>query len=314
MKPNLLFMRVIRVRRRMERRRKHETCDHEAPRPSAVITPNLLAEADVERSDGTRREGRERAVLTTYAKQRRYRHLMTDVLSLLPHAKKDVKLDTKDERHVLNEVAEMKGCTSCMFFECRKFRDLYLWMAKTPAGPSVKFHVSNVYTMDELKLTGNHLKGSRPVLSFHSDFDREPHMILMKELFTQTFTTPKGHRKSKPFFDHVIQFSVADHRIWIRNYQVSLPADKKRPGLDTMSLVEVGPRLCLNPVKIFAGSFAGATLYENPHYVSPNAMRTDSKRLKSNRYGAKVKAKQRRKAHEAANRLDPDVLDHVFDE
>lgn len=298
----------------MERRRKHETCDHEAPRPSAVITPNLLAEADVERSDGTRREGRERTVLTTYAKQRRYRHLMTDVLSLLPHAKKDVKLDTKDERHVLNEVAEMKGCTSCMFFECRKFRDLYLWMAKTPAGPSVKFHVSNVYTMDELKLTGNHLKGSRPVLSFHPDFDREPHMVLMKELFTQTFTTPKGHRKSKPFFDHVIQFSVADHRIWIRNYQVSLPADKKRPGLDTMSLVEVGPRLCLNPVKIFAGSFAGATLYENPHYVSPNAMRTDSKRIKSNRYGAKVKAKQRRKAHEAANRLDPDVLDHVFDE
>jgi len=239
---------------------------------------------------------------------------MTDMLSLLPHSKKDVKLDTKDERQVLNEVAEMKGCTSCMFFECRKFRDLYLWMAKTPAGPSIKFHVSNVHTMDELKLTGNHLKGSRPVLSFHPDFDGEPQMKIMKEMFTQMFTTPKGHRKSKPFFDHVIQFSVADRRIWIRNYQVALPVEKKRPGLDTMSLVEVGPRLCLNPVKIFAGSFGGATLYENPHYVSPNEMRTDSKLLKSNRYGAKVKAKQRRKAHEAANRVDPDVLDHVFDE
>lgn len=39
--------------------------------------------------------------------------------------------------------------------------------------------------------------------------------------------------------------------------------------LDTGS-VQVGPRFCLNPIKIFAGSFGGPTLYENPFYVSPN--------------------------------------------
>jgi ribosome biogenesis protein BRX1 len=33
--------------------------------------------------------------------------------------------------------------------------------AKSPDGPTVKFLVLNVHTMDELKLTGNHLKGSR---------------------------------------------------------------------------------------------------------------------------------------------------------
>lgn len=42
---------------------------------------------------------------------------------------------------------------------------------------------------------------------------------------------------------------------------------------DAMSLVEVGPRVCLQPVKIFAGSFGGAVLYENPGYVSPNQVR-----------------------------------------
>ena len=33
---------------------------------------------------------------------------------------------------------------------------------------------------------------------------------------------------------------------------------------------QVGPRFCLNPIKIFGGSFGGPTLYENPFYVSPN--------------------------------------------
>ena len=34
--------------------------------------------------------------------------------------------------------------------------------------------------------------------------------------------------------------------------------------------VFVGPRFVLNPIKIFAGSFGGATLWANPDYQSPN--------------------------------------------
>lgn len=158
----------------------------------------------------------------------RFRHLMLDLVQLIPHAKKDSKLDTKSERNLINEVADMKvgggrgygmclclrwgvcgvwvggvrsmqggfgvalvagwgsaqgkaessiaqalqcaaglntppqtcarphpgplapsaaalpqGCTSVMFFEARKHKDLYLWLAKTPNGPSAKFHVTN---------------------------------------------------------------------------------------------------------------------------------------------------------------------------
>jgi len=36
-----------------------------------------------------------------------------------------------------------QGCTSAIFFEVRKKMDLYLWMAKTPDGPSAKFLVEN---------------------------------------------------------------------------------------------------------------------------------------------------------------------------
>jgi ribosome biogenesis protein BRX1 len=38
--------------------------------------------------------------------------------------------------------------------------------------------------MDELKMTGNCLKGSRPILSFDKNFESEPHLILIKEVFT----------------------------------------------------------------------------------------------------------------------------------
>lgn len=38
-----------------------------------------------------------------------------------------------------------------------------------------RFHVLNVHTMDELKLTGNSMLGSRPLLNFDAKFDQTPH-------------------------------------------------------------------------------------------------------------------------------------------
>lgn len=236
----------------------------------------------------------------------RFRHLMLDLMQLLPHSKKDAKLDTKSDRTIINEVADLKGCTSSIFFEARKHKDLYLWAAKSPSGPSVKFHVTNIHTMAELKLSGNHLKGSRPVLSFDAAFDQEPHFQLLKEILTHMFATPRRHQKVKPFFDHVLSFTVADGRIWLRNYQVLPDVDKKKPKADDLTLVEVGPRACLNPVRIFAGSFGGPVVYENATYVSPNAVRAALKKRAQGKYVDKVQSKAQRKAHVAANPLTVD--------
>lgn len=46
-------------------------------------------------------------------------------------------------------------------------------------------HVHNVHTMDELKMTGNCLKGSRGLLSFDKGFDDTAWGRLIKEVFTQ---------------------------------------------------------------------------------------------------------------------------------
>ncbi|KAL1361046.1 hypothetical protein HN51_006417 [Arachis hypogaea] len=275
---------------------------------------------DVELDDSPIFRNKEKVLVTCSRRINfRYRHLMLNVVSLLPHCKKDNKVESKESKGAtLNELVELKNCSSCLFFECRKGKDLYLWMAKCPNGPSVKFLVSAVHTMEELKLTGNHLKGSRPILTFSTNFEKDAHWRLLKEMLLQIFETPKDHRKAKPFHDHVFVFSIADDHIWFRNYQIDVPHNETdklpRGGLEQMNLVEVGPRFCLNPIKIFGGSFGGPTLYANPFYVSPNQVRALEKRKKSGKYAKKIKAKTRRKMHEMSNPLEPDEFADMWKE
>jgi ribosome biogenesis protein BRX1 len=152
---------------------------------------------------------------------------------------KDSKLDSKSQLHLLPELADLNNCNNTLYFEARRHEDLYLWAAKTPNGPSIKMHVQNVHTMDELKMTGNCLKGSRGLLSFDKAFEDTEWGKLTKEVFThvrlslqwkkknqliahcsQIFGVPSTARKSKPFIDHILTFSILDSKIWFRNFQV----------------------------------------------------------------------------------------------
>jgi len=48
----------------------------------------------------------------------RYRHLMLNLVSLMPHCKKDNKVESKETKGAtLNELVELKSCSSCLFFE-----------------------------------------------------------------------------------------------------------------------------------------------------------------------------------------------------
>ncbi|KAL6728718.1 hypothetical protein Aduo_010461 [Ancylostoma duodenale] len=206
----------------------------------------------------------------------RTRHLMNDIKVLMPHAKGDSKLDKQKSLVVINEIAEMKNCTKILYFESRKHKDVYLWMSNVDNGPSIKFLVHNMHTMMEMKMSGNCLKASRPILSFDSRFDEEPHLMLIKNALMQTFSTPNHHPRSQPFFDHVFSFSVTpDLKIWFRNFQI---VD------ETLQLQEIGPRFVLETIRIFAGSFDGAVLYDNPDYESPNAKRRAIKLASKGKY------------------------------
>jgi len=256
-------------------------------------------------------------VLASRGINSRYRHLMNDLINLLPHSKKDVKFDSKGTLYELNEVADMKNCNNIVFLECkRKRQDLFLWFAKTPNGPSIKFQATNVHTQDELKFSGNCLKGSRPLLFFDAGFDSQSHTRLIKEVFSQIFNTPHMHPKSKPFIDHMICFFLSeDGKIWFRNYQITEEylKDRLSRNKEEQVLVEIGPRFVLSPIKILAGSFCGAPIYENTAYVPPSVMRTIEKNKKAKRYVERIISQQEQLQRHIENKIEPDQLDKVFD-
>ena len=229
---------------------------------------------------------------------------MNNLRQLLPHSKSEVKVEAKDCSKEIDEICEMRNCNQCIFFENKKRRDLFCWISNVSTGPCAKFLVENVHTMEELKMTGNCLQGSRPLLSFDPRFDQTPHHQLLKELLTQAFVTPNHHPKSQPFLDHVLTFTIVDHRIWFRNYQI---VDEEG------AVAEIGPRFVLNPIKIFDGSFGGAVLWTNEHYVSPNDHRRSLKQQAQHKYKERVVARHGRAVRqaEAAGTAYSDVDPHV---
>lgn len=192
-------------------------------------------------------------VLSSRGVNHQDRHLMIDMRSIIPHSKKDCKFDKKDNLIALNEVAGLATCDKCLYFENRKGKVLFLWASNINGGPSAKFLVSGVHTMADIKLLGNSLKGSRPILSFDQHFEKIPHLSIIKELFVQIFNVPYKHPKSQPFVDRVITFSYLDGHIWFRHYQI----------IDRATMAEIGPRMILMPMLILSSSFHGKPLWAN---------------------------------------------------
>ncbi|KAI0815999.1 Brix-domain-containing protein [Trametes gibbosa] len=239
----------------------------------------------------------------------RMRHLMNDLEALLPHVKKDSKLDSKNHLNLLPELADLNNCNNALYFEARRHEDLYLWAAKTPNGPSIKMHVQNIHTMDELKMTGNCLKGSRGILSFSKELDETEWGKLTKEVFTHIFGVPPQARKAKPFIDHILTFSILDDKIWFRNFQVDCGKDPLQPnGPPQTSLVEIGPRFVLTPIRIFEGAFGGATVYSNPEFITPTAVRSALRREKGDKYGHRKHAQAERGLRKDRRKLGEDEL------
>ncbi|XP_012265209.2 ribosome biogenesis protein BRX1 homolog [Athalia rosae] len=233
----------------------------------------------------------------------RDRHLMEDIKHLMPHHRPESKMERSKNLQVVNEMCEMKNCNKAILFEGRKKRDLYMWLSNVPTGPCAKFLVENIYTMAELKMTGNCLKGSRPLLSFDENFNGKPQYSLLKELLTQIFGVPNQHPKSQPFFDHVYTFSILDNRIWFRNFQI-LTEDG--------ALAEIGPRFVLNPVKIFSSSFGGATLWNNPHYISPAKYRQSLTKKAAGKYLNRIEQKLVAEANKPEESYALNPLDEMF--
>jgi len=233
------------------------------------------------------------------------RHLINNLRDLLPHAKKENRFDSRKHMIEINEICETAGCNNCMYFE-KIGNSLYLWVVRAPHGPSLRFQLSNVHTMESLKLTGNCLKGSRPFVLFDSAFDTTPELKLCKELLQQAFGTPLGYAKSKPFIDHIFSFYYVDNKIWFRNYQI---VEQDMGKQVEVQLNEAGPRFVMTLERIQQSSFGGAVLYNRPQEIV-NGKRMKTEALKD-KFATNILATQHRKQQRYLNtHLPSEPLDN----
>uniref|UniRef100_A0A0G4GM05 Brix domain-containing protein n=1 Tax=Chromera velia CCMP2878 TaxID=1169474 RepID=A0A0G4GM05_9ALVE len=270
--------------------------------------PYLLAEADYLKTETKWRNKQRTLVFCSRGVSHRQRHLMSNLRELMPHHKVEAKWEKKQTVRDINEICEMKLCNNCIFLESRKGKELYMWVSRIPHGPSAKFQILNIHTMEELKMTGNCLRGSRPLLTFDKPFDELPELRLLRELFTQAFGTPRSHPKPAPFHDHVFSFLYLDGKIWFRHYQISPQTEDDRGDPKRQLLTEIGPRFVMDPIKIFEGSFGGETLYKNEDYLTPPQMRQAAASKYGSKYEARVNQVMSRQRHLKENEPTPDQL------
>jgi ribosome biogenesis protein BRX1 len=111
-------------------------------------------------------------------------------------------------------------------------------------------------------------------------------------------------------------------KIWVRNYQIlaesastakEANAQKKLTGhAHSTSLIEIGPRFILNPIRIFRGSFGGQTLYVNESFVNPNVIRSMKKKEEGDKYVRRKGAESKRKRRDEGIVVPMDPLSDVF--
>lgn len=240
----------------------------------------------------------------TYAKHRvllimsrgmnsRGRALFEDLKVLIPHNKQEPSFDTRGSFSDIKEIAASRNCDVCVFLECKHNVDLYLHIASVPHGPTVRFEVNNITGMEDYRFEGNCVKGSRPILSFDTEFEMNPHLDLTRELLKQAFSTPNLHPKSKPFIDRIMSFSSSQGEIMVRNYEVK----EEKSGKETEPvLTELGPRFSLRLVRISDGCFHGEPLWTDKSYVPSSATKQGIKVAAQAKFIKKIKEKEEREA------------------
>lgn len=227
---------------------------------AALRKMKQLKEGDIESAPVT--TGHKPVIMSCKGINHQVSMIHDDIVGMIPHAKKDSRIKQSDFVYI-DEMASDLHCDTVILFENRHRTqsEPYLWVARTPEGPSMSFYIKDTTSINALRTVGNCMKGSRPLLCFDPKFEDGSILSLAKKLFTRAFSVPYQDPRSKPFVDRTMSFCIENNHIIIRQYQIQ--------WLETPVLVEVGPRIKLLPTAIFAGVFKGKRIWKNEKFVGP---------------------------------------------
>jgi ribosome biogenesis protein BRX1 len=208
--------------------------------------------------------------------KRRQKFVARELVKIMSHAKTHSKIEIdQDVTAQIKKHCQKAKCENFMYFEVRKTNQ-YLWIGKSPSGPSAFLHVVDYNPLHKSKYTGNFMIASRTVFSFGPQFDVKPEYHLLKELLVDSLNVPKNYPRTQRYLEKVMAFELVDGLIYVRMFQI-----KKNESIKQgFELIESGPRMTLQLVKIFSETLGGNIFYENPNFKAPEAKKVEKKQKK----------------------------------
>ncbi|KAI5171973.1 ribosome biogenesis protein BRX1 [Nematocida sp. LUAm3] len=163
------------------------------------------------------------------------RLLLNDLEKLMPeHVVRDTKMKEKFSLDEVADLADMKDADNVFLIETRKKTPApILWaVTKEKTGNTkkeqydiMKFMMTGIYSMRELKFTGNPLSNSQMLTFFSKEFDQSAGMRRAKAILTKIFNTTKSTtgapEKPSDYTDKIAGFFLKEKQILVRFYHIA---------------------------------------------------------------------------------------------
>lgn len=159
--------------------------------------------------------------------------LLNDITSLLPeNILRDSKLKERFALSDIADMAEMRDADNVVILETRKKSPAPIFWAVAKMIDEkgnekfdvMKFIMTGVYNMTELKFAGNPLANTQMTTLFTHEFDESKGLRRARDIFTKIFNTtrktgeePKG---TVDYTDKIASFFILDKQIFVRFYHI----------------------------------------------------------------------------------------------
>jgi Brix domain len=170
------------------------------------------------------------------------RHLLNDIQSLLAGStERDSKLKTKFNLAEVLEVAELRGAENVLLIETRKREPLpYFWIVAKSAEKGcewdvMKFSITGIFTIQELKMPGNPFSCSQMITVFSGEFGRTEGWRRVKRALVRMFNstrTEAGRGPIEDCVDKVAAFFIVEGTVVARFYHLQrrIPSSSSEAG------------------------------------------------------------------------------------
>ncbi|KAI5188457.1 ribosome biogenesis protein BRX1 [Nematocida sp. AWRm77] len=182
------------------------------------------------------------------------RLLIKDLEALIPdNVTKDSKIKENFSLSEISELAEINDCDNVFLIETRRKSPApILWTVTRIAEEGtqkevwdvVKFVLTGVYTMKELKFLGNPLTDTQMTTLFSGEFEKSKGLRRIKRMLNNIFNTTQAAGKesaeAKNSADKIASFFLVEKQIFVRFYHISkktteterIEAERKRRELE----------------------------------------------------------------------------------